>query len=472
MADRSREPRVVIAGAGPTGLGAAWELSRRGVPSLLVERAEIVGGMAATRHRDGLLLKAGVHLVHPSNDALRPLVETLAALLGDELLRVVPTSAIHFLGHFLDYPFRSGQLATALGPERLLRVAAGAAEARALELARRALGRPAPDSFEHVVRTAFGEPFYRLFFRDYTAKVLGLPCDRIAGAWALRRVPLPTGRHLLQTVLPWWRPTRVDHAHSPFHRSQITAREGLQPLFDRMLAEGPARADVRTSTELVRIEHADGRVTAVVLRGPDDAHERREATHLVSTLPLGELVQSLDPPAPVAVRAAAARLRFRGLVFVFAVVRRPALFRHHWTYFQDPALPFNRVSEMGGIIPGLYGPDRTVVCAEITADPGEPAWDGPDAATIAATLEGLRRVSPVPFDGAVEAAYVTRERYAYPAWRVGFEADLALVLGWLDGVRGLQSVGRQGRYDYLNVDEAIAAGRGAADRVASSVAEW
>lgn len=470
MADGRREPRVVIAGAGPAGLGAAWGLSRRGVPSLVAERAETIGGMASTRYRDGLLLKAGVHLVHPSSDTQGPLVESLAALLGDELLRVVPTSAIHFLGHTLDYPFRTAQLVAALGPARLAAVAAGAAEARVREGLRRALRRPATDSFEQVVRTAFGDPFYGLFFRDYTTKVLGLPCTDIAGAWARRRVPLPTGRHLLQTVLPWWRPTRVDHAHSPFHRSQITARDGLQPLFERMLADGDAPADVRTGTEVVRVEHAGGRLAGVVLRHPDGAEVRHEATHLVSSLPIGELVQSLDPPAPVTIRAAAARLRFRGLVFVFAVVRRPRLFAHHWTYFQDPALPFNRVSEMGGIVPGLYGPDRTVVCAEVTADPGEPAWDGPDATTIAATLEGLGRVSPVPFDGAVEATYVTRERYAYPAWRVGFEADLALVLAWLDGIQGLKSVGRQGRYAYLNVDEAIADGLAAADAVASRVA--
>ncbi len=470
MADRAPLPPVVIAGAGPAGLGAARELSRRGVRALLVERAEVVGGLAATRTRDGLLLKAGVHLVHPSNDALGPLVDDLAALLGDDALRVVPTSAIHFLGRTLDYPFKTAQLVAALGPSRLAEVAAGAATARAREGVRRALGRPAVDSFEQVVRSAFGDPFYRLFFRDYTAKVLGLPCDDIAGAWARRRVPLPTGRHLLQTVLPWWRPKRVDHAHSPFHRSQLTARDGLQSLFDRMLADGEAPADVRTGTEVVRVEHAGGRLTAVVLRGPDGAEARHAAAHLVSTLPIGELVQSLDPPAPVAIRAAAARLRFRGLVFVFAVLSRPGLFAHHWTYFQDPALPFNRVSELGGIVPGLYGKDRTVVCAEITADPGEPAWNGPDAATIAATLEGLRRVSPVPFDGAVEATHVTRERFAYPAWRVGFEADLEVVLAWLDGISGLQSVGRQGRYAYLNVDEAIAEGIEAAARVARGVA--
>ena len=148
MAD---SPQVLVAGAGPTGLGAAWELSRRGVPSLVVEKAPGIGGMAATLHRDGLLLKAGVHLLHPSTDALRPLVAELTGLMGAEARHVVPTSAIHFLGRFLDYPFRTGQVVAALGPSRLAQVATGAALARARALGRRVTGRGVHDHAARLV---------------------------------------------------------------------------------------------------------------------------------------------------------------------------------------------------------------------------------------------------------------------------------------------------------------------------------
>lgn len=485
--DRTTGPSpapILVAGAGATGLGAALGLARRGRSCRLVDPRPTPGGMASGWQRGGLPLRPGVHLLHASEDRLRPLVDDLSALLGADAIRVQPVSHVHFLGRFLQYPLRKVEVIGALGPRRAASVAASAVAWRLRARLRTTRGGTAPDTFQTVVRDAVGDVLYGLFFRDYTAKVTGLDPADLAGEWARRRVPLPTGKHLLRNLMPWYRPESIDHPHSPFHRLQVTGPDGIDALFGSLLAACDGRAAFQPGASVQRVEVRDGRVAAVHLRRADGSAEVVPAPHLVCTMPLADLAACLAPLPPPDVRQAAARLRHRGLVFVHLALRRPPLLPSHWTYFQDADLPFNRVSEYGAILPSLYGPGRTVVCAELTADPGQPAWEaaglagdaavdpgapGPAGDLVRNVVDGLQRVRGIPLGDVLEGAWIARERHAYPGWHAGFESDRARVLAHVDAIDGLIAAGRQGRFDYLNLDQCIDAGLAAAARAAGDV---
>ncbi len=446
---------IVVAGAGVTGLAAAWALARRGLRSLVVEPRAEAGGLAATRRRADYLYQPGIHLLHPSSDALRPLVGELCEMMGPDLVKVRPYASIYFLGRYLDFPFKPRQVAEALGPLRLARVTASALAARARETARKAAHIDVPDSFDHVVGAAYGKEFYRLFFRDYTAKLLGLPADEVAGSWARRRVPLPTRRSTLTTLFPWYRPKKIDSAHSPFHDWQGTGPTGMEPLFDALRAACGGLSELWLEREVARVELAGGGAK-VTVRERSGREETLTTPLFVSTMPLTELVPKLAPAAPAGVAESAARLRYRGLTFVYLLVRGAPLFDAHWTYFQDPDLPFNRLSEFGLMVGHGAREGHTLVCAEMTADPGEWRWDLPDEELIARTTAALSKVAPGgSIAGRVDDAFVTRERFGYPSWRLGYEDELARVLAFLDAQPALLSVGRQGRFDYLNMDQCI-----------------
>jgi protoporphyrinogen oxidase len=440
-------------------------LGRRGLACRVVDPRPVAGGMACTRDRGGLRYKAGIHLLHASAPGLRPLAGELVGLMQPDAHAVRPRAAVRFLDRSVEFPFRPEGLLDTLGPGGTARAAFSALATRAGMDLRRVAGRAEADSFEAVVRRAYGDRFYRLFFRDYTAKVLGVDPAGISGDWARRRVPMPTGRNVLRVLLPWWRLVRLEHAHESFDTRQHTGHDGMDSLFRGLLRAARGRASLEPGRSLRRVEVAHGAVRAVTLAGPGGAEETLAGVPLVSTIPLTELVALLDPPPPEAVRRASARLRFRGLAFVFVVARGGRLMDHDWTYFQERSVPFNRVSEFGNLVPGLYGPGRTVACAEITADPGEAAWDGPDDAVVRRTVDGLSRVLGRPFADRIEDAFVERERFAYPNWTLGYRADADAVLAYLDGIRGLHSAGRQGRFAYLNMDESIASGLEAAARV-------
>lgn len=458
------ERPVVVAGAGAAGLGAARELALGDHEVLLVEPHDRAGGLARGHDRGALRFKAGIHLLHPSSNALAPLVGELAALMAPRLHRIEPRAGIHFMGRRLAYPFRGQELLATLGPARAARALIDALGARA----HAPLGAVGPDSFEAVVRRAYGDSFYELFFASYTARVLGRAPADIDGDWARRRVPMPSARSLAQTLLPWWRPPHVEHAHSPFLTAQLTGPRGLEPLFDGLLDAGGDRVSARYGWSVSGVHWSAGHVEAVTLRAPSGREERVDGARLISTMPLPELIEGLRPAAPEDVQRAAASLRCRGLVFTFLRIKRPRLFTEHWIYTQSAGLGFNRVSEFGNVVPGAFGPDQTLVCAEATGDPGEDPWDTPDDVLVARALAGLQKMAPDLEDGELEEGFVTRERHGYPSWTLGYRLPLRRALAFVDTIRGLETAGRQGRFDYLNLDEAVASGVAAARRLTAS----
>jgi protoporphyrinogen oxidase len=309
------------------------------------------------------------------------------------------------------------------------------------------------DTFERVVEEAFGRYFYGLFFRDYTAKVLGVDPSLISGDWARRRVPMPGRRYMVQWLFPWWRPGRAEHSHDPFSVVQVTGSRGMDSLFDGILAKCGDSVEVRTGTSLCGLDIRDGAVRGAALRYPDGSVERLDTDRVVATLPLPDLVACLEPSADPDMLHASRSLRYRGIVFVFLVMSRGRLLDSNWAYFQDAGLPFNRVSEFGSVVPGIYGADRTVVCAEVTADPGEHPWDGPDSQVVQGVMDGLATVTGQDPRESLIRAHVVRERHAYPNWLAGYRGHRDLILERLDAIRGLAVVGRQARFDYLNMDE-------------------
>ncbi len=481
------EPKeVIIAGAGITGLGVALGLAEGGIASTILERRPQVGGLAAVWERDGQRLHPGIHLLHASADKFRPTVQRMAELMQPDCHVVGPTSALHFLDRYLAFPLRTRELALALGPLGMGKVVGSAAACRVATAIKRRQGHVPQDSFEAVVQEAFGDQFYRLFFRDYTAKVLGLDPTQIAGEWARRRVPMPSKRDALLRLFPFYRPKTVEHAHPNYPVGQLTGHNGLDSLFDGILARCGQRCAVKLQSEVQQIHVESGQVRMVrwgqpldvaPLEGPKGppGSQRRlgkseqsgaplpeqwsgQRPFVFSTIPLPDLVQRITPRPPSDVLNAAKALRFRGLVYVFVEVSRPRLHPSQWTYFQSPSLCFNRLSEFGNIVPGAFGPNRTLVCAEITAAPGDPYWTASDLALASLVRSDLISVVPGLNASEMGRCWVEREPHGYPIYDMEFQQNRGVVLDYIDRISGLVALGRQGRFDYLNMDECFQQG--------------
>src|SRR3990170_5498804 len=169
---------IVVVGAGPAGLTAAYELTKRGVRPLVFDGDTQVGGLAKTVVYKKFRFDIGGHRFFTKATAVR---ELWHELLGKDLLQRPRLSRIYYRGRFFDYPLKAVNVVTNLGLITSVVVLASYARARISPIH--------PEvSLEDWICNRFGRRLFNMFFKSYTEKVWGIPCSQIGAQWAAQRI--------------------------------------------------------------------------------------------------------------------------------------------------------------------------------------------------------------------------------------------------------------------------------------------
>ena len=299
---------AVIAGGGPAGLTAAYELTRHGRPCVVLEADPVrVGGISRTDVYKGYRFDIGGHRFFSKSDEVNRLWDEI---LGDELLRRPRLSRIYYDRKFFYYPLRPADALLKLGPIRSARIILSYLKARLRPIE--------PErSYEDWVVNRFGRMLFNTFFKTYTEKVWGMPTSEITPDWAAQRIK---GLSLLGAALNALRPKRgsvIKTLIEEFRYPRLGPGQMWEVARDRVVDGGGA---VHMGRRVDRIEHADGAVTAFVATEADGRETRYHGRHFLSTLPIRHLIAAMDPPAPPEVLEAAAGLRYRDFLTVVLIV--------------------------------------------------------------------------------------------------------------------------------------------------------
>src|SRR2546422_9275024 len=328
---------VVVMGAGPAGLSAAYELTRHGTPVTVIEKdPHTVGGIARTLEFMGCSFDVGPHRFFSKSAEIEAL---WTEVLGDEIRPVSRLTRILYRGKFFDYPIRASNAFLGLGPVETARCVASYAQARLRPVAD-------PKSFEDWVSNQFGHRLFEIFFKTYTEKVWGIPTSELSADWAGQRI---RGLNLVEVIRnavlpPSWRggehaivKTLVDSFRYP----RLGAGQMWESVAARLKASGHP---VRLGEEVVAVRHAGGRVLSVVVRDAAGGTLDVLGTEFISTMPIRELIAKLQPAAPSIVRAAADALGYWDFITVNVVVDRAGGFPDQWIYVHDPGVKVGRVA--------------------------------------------------------------------------------------------------------------------------------
>ena len=452
---QSHEHRTVIIGAGPAGLTTGYELARNGYRAEVLEAdSHYVGGLARTVEYHGFRFDIGGHRFFSKNREIEQLWTELA---GDRMRECDRLSRVYYAGRFFKYP---------LEPVDALRNL-GAVEAIRSLISYLQVQRRSPihiRSFEDWVVSAFGRRLYEIFFKTYTEKVWGIPCNQISADWAAQRI---RGLSLVSVMRSLVRvpnhngaviKTLVDHfrypALGPGEMWERTARF-IEEKGGAVLMGHPVR----------EIQHQDGRVVSVTSQTLDGIRTHR-ADSFVSTMALAELIAGFNPAPPEAVLASAKALRYRDFITVALVIDQPELFPDNWIYIHDPGVKVGRIQNFKNWSADMVPDPRfTVLGLEYFCNENDSMWSASDAELIANAKEELAQLRLADKAKVVEGA-VVRQPKAYPLYDHEYRTNVAKVREYLaQEAPNLQVAGRNGMHKYNNQDHAMMTGLMAARNI-------
>jgi protoporphyrinogen oxidase len=443
---------VVVIGAGPAGLSAAYELVRLGMTPHVVEGLHKVGGLSRTEEHAGYRFDLGGHRFLTRMPQIQRLWDEM---LGPDLLTVHRQSRIYYGERFYRYPLQAWDTFSGLGPLESARILGSYLHAR--------ISPPDGDaSFEQWVTRRFGARLYETFFKTYTEKVWGIPCSELRADWAAQRIK---GLSLVTAVvgalgLGVNAKTLADHFQYP--------RLGPGMMWERFAdavqaGGGQVALGARVSEVVIR----GGRVDHLLVENAQGA-QRLPCHALISSMPLDDLVRALRPAAPAHVQAAAQRLSHRAFAIVQLALDRPHVFPHHWIYIHDPRVRVGRIQNFGNWSPALLpGPDKTSLGLEYFCSQGDDLWSLSDDAMIALAaheIEALGLAEP----GWIESATVVRHAKAYPIYDATFGQSVEVIRAHLRDIENLQTIGRSGMHRYNNLDHSMLTGILAARNLAGA----
>jgi protoporphyrinogen oxidase len=441
---------VVVIGAGPAGLTAAYVLGKRGGQCTVLETDDVVGGISRTVERDGWRFDIGGHRFFTKVPAVEALWHEI--LPEGDFLQRPRASRIYYRGKFFDYPIRPLNALGNLGPIEAVRCVFSYLWVKV---------RPPKDtsSLETYVASKYGWRLYGHFFKTYSEKVWAVPATEISADWGAQRIK---GMSLWDAV---WEPLRARFAGARKGSNQVTSlidrfqypKLGPGMMWERCHELVEAQGSrVEFDRRVVGVEHEADRATAVLAADSSGTVHRYPAEHVISSMPLPVLVKVMDPPPPPEVLAAADALGFRDFLSIALVVpAEKVTWTDNWIYIHEPDVKTMRVQNFGSWSPFMVREGHNVLGLEYTVMEGDEWWNAPDDELVARGIHELEAIGLM--DAAdVEAGYVVRMPKAYPLYDATYQANVELLRTWLEqAVPNVHPVGRNGMHKYNNQDHSM-----------------
>lgn len=485
--------QVVIVGAGPAGLTAAYELlEKTDMKPVVLEATEQIGGISQTVRYKGNRMDIGGHRFFSKSQEVMEwwgrMMPVQGARSKDDILlglndkklhdggpdperedRVIllrhRVSRIFFLRKFFDYPISlSKGTFVNMGLGRTLKAGFGYLGA--------VLHKRPENSLEDFYINRFGKPLYQMFFEDYTEKVWGIHPSKLGADWGSQRVKGLSVTAVLKDMLTKAfkrKDSTGDKVETSLIEEFIYPKYGPGQLWELVAEEVRQKGgEVRMRAEVVKIHVHDGKVTGVDYRQPDGTLEHVPCDYLLSTMPIKDLTAALtgmDVPADV--QRIARELPYRDFITVGLCVKKLKIQNRTkiktwqgrvpdtWIYVQERDVKVGRLQIFNNWSPYLVNDyENTMwIGLEYFCTEGDELWQMEREAFIQMAIDEMVKIDILAREDVVDACQVKIKK-AYPAY-FGTYYELDTVKKFLDGIENLYCLGRNGQHRYNNMDHSM-----------------
>jgi protoporphyrinogen oxidase len=507
-----KQGTAIIIGAGPAGLTAAIELQRQsGIKPILIEASHDIGGISRTVRYKGNRMDIGGHRFFSKSDRVMrwwlELMPVEAGADGEGQLRYqgqqrdlpAPTlapdpqqedlvmlvrqrkSRIYFLRRFFDYPI-SLKAATFLNLGFVRTARCGVSYMRSALLPQRE-----EKSLEDFIINRFGKQLYLTFFKSYTEKVWGVPCNEISAEWGAQRIK---GLSLKGVVLHFLKKT-----FGPKASEDVAQKKTETSLIEKFLYPkfGPGQL-WEHAAELVK--QGGGEIhfgikidriwlkgdTVASIEGVNEAGERVTfaGDYFFSTMPVRDLIRAISATQPGVVPAEVTEvsegLMYRDFITVGLLASRLAVkekdgspLKDNWIYIQEPDVTVGRLQVFNNWSPYLVSAaDKVWIGLEYFCNDTDDLWKLPDDEMGRFAIAEIAKIGILRAED-VEDFHVVHVPKTYPAYFGSYDR-FDVIRRYLDGLPNLFLVGRNGMHKYNNQDHSMLTAMTAVENIVNDVA--
>ncbi|MBE5073954.1 NAD(P)/FAD-dependent oxidoreductase [Erythrobacteraceae bacterium E2-1 Yellow Sea] len=441
---------VAIIGAGPAGLTAGYLLTKQGKSVAIIEKdATYVGGISRTVEFEGYRFDIGGHRFFSKSQQV---VDLWNEILPDDFIQRPRMSRIYYEGKFYSYPLRAFEALWNLGIWRSTLCMASYLKYKLFPITN-------VKSFEDWTTNQFGKKLYSIFFKTYTEKVWGMPCNEMSADWAAQRIK---GLSLWNAVIDGLkrslglnkRPNdgqAVKTLLETFRYPRLGPGMMWEAARDKILATGQGQVLMGHALQQLASDGKGG--WSMTATGPQGNVQIR-AAHAISSAPMRELARRLHPLPESTLQAN--QLNYRDFLTVALMIRSEDLFPDNWIYIHDSKVQVGRVQNFRSWSPEMV-PDENVACVglEYFCFEGDGLWSMADADLVDLAKREMAILGLVDPDKVIGGAVVRQEK-AYPVYDEDYAANVDAMRRELEQkFPTLHLVGRNGMHRYNNQDHAM-----------------
>lgn len=440
---------TTIIGAGPAGLTAGYILAQNHLPVTLIEAdAQYVGGIARTVNYKDFHFDIGGHRFFSKSHVIE---NFWSEILPEDMLIRPRTSRIFYSKKFFSYPLSFMEVLKKLGLFKSFLCFLSYLKAKIRPIKN-------PRSFEDWVTNHFGKHLFHIFFKTYTEKVWGIPCNKISADWAAQRIK---GLSFMSAVIHSLRPAFLnkDKKIKSLIESFRYPRKGPGMLWEvcaeKIIAMG---GHIEMGKKVVRVEyHREKNEWETFYQHTDGHISTIKSNHVISSAPLRELITDyLHPKPELSVIKAAEALQYRDFLIVALILKERHQFSDNWIYIHDPAVSVGRIQNFKSWSPEMV-PDEKLACygMEYFCFEGDGLWQSSDEALIQKAKHELIHIGLAKAEDILDGC-VVRQPKAYPVYDDHYKKNTQIIRDALERqYPGLHLAGRNGMHKYNNQDHAM-----------------
>ena len=428
--------KVIVLGAGFSGLSVAWQIGlSRQYDVAVYEKSQSIGGLCGYYDFKGLKLDYGPHKIY---SVIPGVMDEFRRLGGDRLKEINKRHKIILRGKLLDYPVKLGQVLSIFTFSEIFTVGGSVL---AILITSSFLKKDV--SYEGYCISIFGKKIYSIVFKPLAEKIWGDP-KNLSADIAKKRIPTKSISDLVLRLLKIKKESKITNAELILYPYR-----GFYDICEAMAGEiERLKHAIHIGVKPVRFIIENNKIERIIF-----SNNKEESCDLVvSSIPLDELVGLLFPQDKSFIKENFVKMRHS--VIVYLLISKPRVLNDHWIFCADKELLFSRISEEKLLSDFGFPKDKTVICCDFTCDEEDSIWKGPDQTIQEKCISGLEKLKIIKKSDVIDSCVVRIPSF-YSTHMIGYEAKVKSLFDKINHIQNIICTGRLGLSDYYNVDHCL-----------------